>query len=177
MADDPQHNEKKDEASTQATSGLARRIRTSTFRFLEKADFIIYALVGFCFLAVAILCLAYCFWDFSTFFKASFSPALVGQSIIQLISNLLLVLIVMEVLGTVIHYLKQREISLRPFLYISIISATRSILSIGARLSLEGTSIGTSNFTLSMIELGVNGAVILALGITIRMIGDGTYED
>jgi hypothetical protein len=73
----------------------------------------------------------------------------------------------MEVLGTVTHYLKERATSLRPFLFIGIISATRGILSIGAKLS-----VGTAdNFTNEMIELGVNAAVILALGITIKLLG------
>jgi uncharacterized membrane protein (DUF373 family) len=79
------------------------------------------------------------------------------------------VLIIMEVLGTVIHYLKSHATSLRPFLFIGIISATRGILSIGARLSVEAVS--TDEFYHSMIELGVNALAILALGITLRLLG------
>jgi hypothetical protein len=55
-----------------------------------------------------------------------------------------------------------------------IISATRGILSIGARLSIEGAGLlkagstaPPAEFTTAMIELGVNAAVILALGITL----------
>lgn len=77
----------------------------------------------------------------------------------------------MEVLSTVIHYLREHATSLRPFLFIGIVSATRGILSIGARLSVGGERVAPQEFTTAMIELGVNAAVILALGITLRLLG------
>ncbi len=83
-------------------------------------------------------------------------------AIVSLISDLLLVVIIMEVLGTVIHYLKSHVTSLRPFLFIGIISATRGILLIGAKLT-----VGTND----MIELAVSAGVILALGIPIKLLG------
>lgn len=86
-------------------------------------------------------------------------------------SGLLLVLIIMEMLGTVMHYLQVHTTSLRPFLFIGIVSATRSILSIGARLSVEGLNFSSTDFTHAMIELGVSAAVIVALGITLKLLG------
>jgi len=77
----------------------------------------------------------------------------------------------MELLGTVIHYLQVHTTSLRPFLFIGIISATRSILSIGARLSVEGFNVSATDFMHAMIELGVSAVVILALGITLKLLG------
>ncbi len=77
-------------------------------------------------------------------------------------------------LGTVIHYLKSHATSLRPFLFIGIVSATRSILSIGARLSIGSGESGktiTANFESAMIELGVSALVILALGVTLKLLG------
>jgi hypothetical protein len=82
----------------------------------------------------------------------------------------------MEMLGTVIHYLQVHATSLRPFLFIGIISATRSILSIGARLSVEGFNLKEIDFAHAMIELGVSAAVILALGITLKLLS-GMFED
>jgi uncharacterized membrane protein (DUF373 family) len=102
-------------------------------------------------------------------------PGREAQAIIEFVSGLLLVLIIMEMLGTVIHYLQVHATSLRPFLFIGIISATRSILSIGARLSVEGSNLGATDFTYAMFELGVSAAVILALGITIKLL-DGLVE-
>jgi uncharacterized membrane protein (DUF373 family) len=78
----------------------------------------------------------------------------------------------MEVLGTVTNYLESHTTSLRPFLFIGIVSATRGILSIGARLSVGTTRpIPQQDFVNDMIELGINGAVILALGITLKLLG------
>ena len=76
----------------------------------------------------------------------------------------------MEVFGTVVYYLRERETTLKPFLFIGIISATRGILAVGARLSIG--SISQDEFTRSMIELSVNGAVIIALGVTMKLIGN-----
>lgn len=155
--------------------------------FLERSDSIIYATVGICFFLGAIFALIYSFWDFGyTMFNINgaiaaavaahdpgsvppTSQAVVAGAIIKLVSDLLLVLIIMEVLGTVIHYLKSHATSLRPFLFIGIISATRGILSIGARLSVE--TVSTVEFNHSMIELGVNALAILALGITLKLLG------
>ncbi len=150
-------------------------------RFLDNGDSVIYAIVGVCFLAGGLIALGFAFWDFgnhllnpSTFIKGDLTlqPADLANSIIQFVSDLLLVLIIMEVLGTVTHYLQSHTTSLRPFLFIGIVSATRGILSIGAKLSVESVRpVNPQDFTNAMIELGVNGAVILALGITLKLLG------
>jgi len=147
------------------------RVAEFSSNLLDQGDSVIYAIVGACFFVGAIFALGYSFWHFAaTIFPLSkLTPTISATAIIQLISDLLLVLIIMEVLGTVIHYLKAHATSLRPFLFIGIVSATRGILSIGARLSVE--AITPQEFTRAMIELGVNAAVILALGITLKLIG------
>lgn len=141
--------------------------------FLDNGDSVIYAIVGICFLVAGLIALGYSFWDFAVNLTSQkLTPPIFATSIIQFVSDLLLVLIIMEVLGTVTHYLQSHTTSLRPFLFIGIVSATRGILSIGARLSVESTrSIGQQDFVNDMIELGVNGAVILALGITLKLLG------
>jgi uncharacterized membrane protein (DUF373 family) len=140
--------------------------------FLENSDSFIYAIVGICFFLAGLFALGYSFWDFGSSMldiPTNGANAAVASAIIKLVSDLLLVLIIMEVLGTVIHYLKSHATSLRPFLFIGIISATRGILSIGARLSVETVSL--DEFNRSMIELGVNALAILALGITLKLLG------
>jgi len=128
------------------------------------------------------MALAYTFWALGVSMielpalPMNQQPAQGAQAIIELVSGLLLVLIIMEMLGTVIHYLQVHATSLRPFLFIGIISATRSILSIGARLSVEGFNLKETDFTHAMIELGVSAAVILALGITLKLLS-GMFED
>jgi uncharacterized membrane protein (DUF373 family) len=139
-------------------------------KFLDQGDSFIYAIVGLCFFLASFFALGYTFWDFvSAMIQPHLLPTDVANAIIKLVSDLLLVLIIMEVLGTVIHYLKAHATSLRPFLFIGIVSATRGILSIGARLSVE--HVEGAAFTSAMIELGVSAAVILALGITLKLLG------
>ena len=149
------------------------RIGTFSSTLLDRGDSFIYAIVGACFFVGALFALGYSFWDFSVgmapVFTLSAQPPSVAKAIIQFVSDLLLVLIIMEVLGTVIHYLKAHATSLRPFLFIGIVSATRGILSIGARLSVGEVKPG--DFSNAMIELGVNAAVILALGVTLKLLG------
>ncbi|MEO7018659.1 MAG: phosphate-starvation-inducible PsiE family protein [Ktedonobacteraceae bacterium] len=141
---------------------------------LERGDAIIYAIVGASFFLGAVFALGYSFWDFGSTmsginYSLSTAQASVANAIIRLVSDLLLVLIIMEVLSTVIHYLKSHATSLHPFLFIGIISATRGILSIGARLSVE--TVKGEEFNHAMIELGVNALAILALGITLKLLG------
>ncbi len=156
-----------------SSSKTEARMATFASFFLDRGDSIIYTIVGACFFLAALFALGYSFWNFGALFVAShFQPALVGQAIIQLVSDLLLlVIIIMEVLGTVTHYLREHATSLRPFLYIGIISATRGILEIGARLSVEGTGISKQVFTNGMIELSVSGFVILALSTSLKLLG------
>src|SRR5579884_377529 len=137
---------------------------------LERSDSLVYAIVGIFFLLGSLFALGYSVWDFSSsILVPGLNPPIVVAAIIKLVSDLLLVLIIMEVMGTVIHYLKAHATSLRPFLFIGIVSATRGILSIGARLSVENVKL--EDFNRDMIELAVNGAVILALGITLKLLG------
>jgi len=148
------------------------RIAYFSGHILERVDSVVYSIVGICFIIGAFCALLYGFWDFGTLLTAAIiksNPADIATSVIQFVSDLLLVLIIMEVLGTVIHYLKERATSLRPFLFIGIVSSTRGILSIGARLSVE--HIQGPEFTSAMIELGVNAAVILTLGVTLKLLG------
>ncbi|HLZ63543.1 MAG TPA: phosphate-starvation-inducible PsiE family protein [Ktedonosporobacter sp.] len=150
------------------------RFALAASNILDRADGVIYAAVGACFLIGALCALGYSFWDFGTNITRAIqsgTPGPVATAVIQFVSDLLLVLIIMEVLGTVTHYLKSHATSLRPFLFIGIVSATRSILSIGARLSVEGGAVKTEEFTHAMVELGVSAAVILALGLTLKLLG------
>lgn len=158
------------------------RLAAFSGNLLDKADSIIYAIVGVSFLIGAFFALGYSFWNFASNAAVAIAtghPADLATAVIEFVSGLLLVLIIMEVLGTVTHYLKSHETSLRPFLFIGIVSATRSILSIGAKLSVgtESTSAITAGFESAMIELGVSALVILALGITLKLLGRLVDDD
>ncbi|HEX2915989.1 MAG TPA: phosphate-starvation-inducible PsiE family protein [Chloroflexia bacterium] len=160
-------------AESPAPRTASSRFDQIVSRWLDRTDSIVYAVVGLCFVIGAVFALVYSLWDFwlsLSKIPEQDQPGYVANTIIKLISNLLLVLIIMEVLSTVTEYLKTHANSVTPFLFIGIISATRGILSIGARLSVEKVTLPSPEFTSDMIELGVNAAAILALGITLTLL-------
>lgn len=183
-------------AATSETAVPARRRAGRMTRLLESTDSVVYALVGASFLMAALISLVYSVVKFAVAFVGSlgltvpgappsagaFSGAGFATAIIDFVSDLLLTLIIMEVLGTVVHYLRTRATSLKPFLFIGIISATRGVLAVGARLSVADFSQPLSasqsiEFRNSMIELVVNAGVIIALGVALRLIGRFLDDD
>src|SRR5260221_13768661 len=94
-----------------------------------------------------------------------------------LVSDLLLTLIILEVMTTVVCYFQSRETSLKLFLIIGIISATRSALAVGARLSVSAAQ----QLQHRRVPWGHDRAcgqrhVIVALGVTLRLIGSCADE-
>lgn len=155
-------------------------VRDLILRFLGVLDLLVYTLVGLAFIAAALLALAFSVAHLVANFGINLPLQGVVQNVLTFISDLLLVLIIMEVLSTVRSYLKDGDTSVKPFLFIGIISATRSILSIGARLSIEESPLTGDPFRNAMIELAVDALVIIVLGATIRVIGkaaDPTSDD
>ena len=133
---------------------------------LEGADALVYSLVGLVFFAAAAGMLGYSVVAFPGNLAGLGFPI----AIITLINDLLLVMIIMEVLRTVLSYLAERGGSLRPFLFIAAISATRRILAIGARMSLAQDQLEPVPFQQAMIDLSVNAAVILAIAIALYLL-------
>jgi uncharacterized membrane protein (DUF373 family) len=81
-------------------------------------------------------------------------------SMITLVNDVLLALIILELLWTVIRFLKKQKFSLGPFLAIGIIAAIRRILLIEAQTSLmEHTPVE------KLYEIGLGAGVILVLMI------------
>jgi len=80
------------------------------------------------------------------------------SSIIELVNDVLLSLIILELLWTVIRFLKKQRFSLGPFLAIGIIAAIRRILLIEAKTSLmEHTPVE------KLYEIGLGAVVIIML--------------
>ena len=81
-------------------------------------------------------------------------------AMIALVNDVLLALIILELLWTVIRFLKKQTFSLGPFLSIGIIAAIRRILLIEAQTSLmEHTPVD------KLYEIGLSAAVIITLMI------------
>ncbi len=121
----------------------------------------IYVVVGTAFVVAAVVALAYSLVNLANNVSHfDLLSSTFATQVLNFVSDLLLVLIIMEVLGTIRSYLEHGDTSVKPFIFIGIISATRGILSIGA-----------DEFRNSMIELGVDAAIIILLGSTLRIMG------
>jgi len=144
-------------------------------QWLDQADNILYTLVGICFFGGGLFAIGYSLWNFAlailqiSSLSVSQQPKFIIAAIVHLLADLLLVLIIAEVLGTIIHFLKAHVTSLRPYLGIGIISGVRVILALGAEL-LTMTEPSQQDFYNVMIELGVTAGVIFMLSITLRLL-------
>jgi len=155
-----------------AFSAIQNPFQRFSVRVLDVLDLMVYALVGLAFIGAAGLALVFSVTNVLSRFGVPVELDGFGQNVLGFVSDLLLVLIIMEVLGTIRSYLEKGDTSVKPFLFIGIISATRGILSIGAQLSISGDSLTPDQFRSKMIELGINALVIVALGATIRILGN-----
>ena len=153
-------------ALQQQRSAQSEAVRKMIAPWLSGADTSVYVLVGLVFLAGALAMLGYTVYTFVAHVGEGFP-----QAIVILVNDLLLVMIIMEVLRTVLSYIEERGASLRPFLFIGAISATRRILAIGAESSITGDKDVTHDqFTRRLVDLGVNAGVILAIAIALYLL-------
>ncbi|GAC1537048.1 MAG: hypothetical protein NVS2B9_03050 [Myxococcales bacterium] len=140
-----------------------------SFRVLESFESVIYLVIAALLLAIAISILGYGIFSLVRNVGGGFLG-----SAINLINEILLVLIVLELLRTVLSFARGHVkpnvvASLVPFLVIAAISASRRVLAIGAWVSVEEghTGLEPRRFQQAMIELGVSGGLVLAIGVTL----------
>jgi uncharacterized membrane protein (DUF373 family) len=95
------------------------------------------------------------------------------------VNGVLFAIIVIEVMRTVVAHFERGGLQLQPFLIIGIISAVREILTVGARLSLQGCPESRRNAVCepaasvvhkALLELGVNAAVVVGLALSLVLI-------
>ena len=127
-------------------------------------DLIHYA-VALVLLAVASIVLYHTAYDLITT-KQPFATAATTA-----VNGVLFAIIVIEVMRTVVAHFEKGGLQLQPFLIIGIISAVRGILSVGARLSLQGSA-GAPATTVhdALLELGVNASVVVGLALSLVLI-------
>jgi uncharacterized membrane protein (DUF373 family) len=89
-------------------------------------------------------------------------------TVTRAVNSALFIVVVLELIRTIVARLEGGGFQLQPFLVIGIISATRDILTVGAELSLVGDQ--QAPLTRTMIELGVNAAVVVALSVALVLV-------
>lgn len=132
--------------------------------WLELGDRAVYVMVALLLLGVSFAIVVYSAVTFTMEATDDFLLAVVA-----LINDLLLVLILMELLGTVRSYLSTGITSLRVFLYVGIISAVRRVLAIGAQTTV-GEGVSDDIFRNLMLDLAVNAGLILALALSLWLL-------
>ncbi len=93
-----------------------------------------------------------------------------AQAAISAVNGLLFAIIIMEVMRTVTTF-ERGGLHLQPFLVIGIVSAVREMLAVGAHLSLQAPGQEDAPVVhLALLELGVNGAVVLGLATALVLV-------
>lgn len=123
----------------------------------------LYVAVGILLLGLAVVALGYALYSVPKNLQRG-----IPATISTLVSEILLVLILVEVLRTILTYISTRTTSIRPFLTVVVISSVRRILSIGAELSLV-EDIPREQFTYAMVELAAEALIILVAAIALYL--------
>lgn len=131
--------------------GKTSKLVCTVRKALIYADDVIHVLVALALLVSAV---------FMLIFTATNFQDMSVSSTLLVINDVLFVLIIMELLWTVIRYLKRQEFSLKPFLAIGIISSLRRILMLEAQMSMTDHTDSTK-----LMELGISTGIVFILVI------------
>lgn len=132
---------------------------------IRKAFFLIDDIV---YISVAILLiLAGIFFLYEALIKLL---SLKTTSILEMIGDILFVLIIMEILWDVLRYLKRQAFTLKPFIYVGIISSIRGMILVEAKMSLGG--IGEIKLFHNLAKIGIFAGIILILILCLYLLGN-----
>lgn len=96
------------------------------------------------------------------------SERIYPEGAIRAINDLLFVIILLEILRTVIGRFTSGSYQLESFLVIGVIASVRSILTVGATLTL-GSDVNQEKFTRLLFELAVSAVISLLLVIALAV--------
>lgn len=131
--------------------------------FFDGATLLLYGIVGILLIVLALAALAYALFSIPKNLAEG-----IPTTLTKLLSELLLVLILVEIIRTIMTFITTRTSSVRPFLTVAIISSVRRILSVGGELSL--TDLRGDEFNHAIIELGVEGGLILIVALALFLV-------
>lgn len=138
---------------------------------INAAEDLVHYAVAIVLMVVAIVVL----WDTAAQLASASAPFAAAAT--TAVNGVLFAIIVMEIMRTVVAHFEKGGLQLQPFLIIGIISAVREVLTVGARLSLDGSRSGQVSGNVvhtALLELGINAAVVLVLAgslVLIRRLG------
>ena len=173
-------------APENAPPGKSDQPTTTVGHWFHQGERIVYILIAALLLLAAVATCGHALWGAVKEIRGGGG---LGPALFTLLSDLLLALIVLELLRTVGRFIRKEEpgvgvADLTPFLIVGAISATRRLLAVGANLSItESTKAAADkggagspafeveHFQQAMIELGVNGGLILIITVSLVLIG------
>ncbi len=94
-----------------------------------------------------------------------------AQAAISAVNRGLFAIVIIDVVRTVMVH-DCDGLKLGPFLRVGIISVVREILSVGAHLSMQSGEhdAGAATIHIALMELGVNGAVVIGLAVSLVLV-------
>ncbi len=132
---------------------------------LEFSEKVIYLVIAVTLIVMSIVSLVS---STSSLMKVIFNGDVI-LGLTSVLNDVLFVIILMELLGTVITHLSEGGFQLRPFLIIGIISSVRRILVLGAQLSTT-RRLSQTVFDHSLIELGVDALIVVILTVALYLV-------
>ena len=124
--------------------------------FVDKLEDVLHGFLGIVLFVISVLAAGYSLQRLIE--TRPFFP--IGM--IQAINDILFVVIILEIMRTVIVRFTDGIFQLDSFLIIGVIAAVRHILTVGASLTMEKEKTD-EYFNRSLIEMGVNTGIVLAL--------------
>ena len=124
--------------------------------FIDKLEDILHGFLGIVLFIISILAAGY------TLQRLIETRPFFPVGMIQGINDVLFVIIILEIMRTVIVRFTDGIFQLDSFLIIGVIAAVRHILTVGASLTMQEEKT-TEYFNRSLIEMGVNTGIVLAL--------------
>jgi uncharacterized membrane protein (DUF373 family) len=132
---------------------------------LGKLEDLIYYLI-----AAVLIIAAACMLAYSAFhFASNITVKTVHDSVLSLLESLLLVMMLVEILHTVTLTISQHVLIADPFLAVGLIAAIRRMLVITVELE-QPSATSSSSFHALLSEMGLLGAVILVLTVSIYIL-------
>ena len=128
----------------------------SPVTFIDKLEDILHGFLGIILFAISILAAGFSLQRLIE--TRPFYPL----GMIQGINDILFVVIILEIMRTVIVRFTDGIFQLDNFLIIGVIAAVRHILTVGASLTMEKSK-STEYFNRSLMEMGVNTGIVVAL--------------
>jgi uncharacterized membrane protein (DUF373 family) len=136
-------------------------VKEKIIHSLSFVEDVIYVIVALLLTASAILLIYNEFISFPEFFKAENQV----QTIIEIISKTLLLVMVLEILYTVRITIKEHVLCSEPFLIVGLIAAIRRILIISVE-----TAYFQEKINMYMLEIGVLSGMILVFVVSIVLL-------